>query len=340
MAPSPRSPDVLVIGAGVIGLSTALALRQAGLHVTVLERGAVGRGSASWAGGGILSPLEPDGLEAATLPLLRESLAAYPAWCAALQSLSGVDPEFRRCGMRVLPPVAFEAWRAFFGNGCGLQVARADEGAWLPGVAQVRNPRLLRALAIAFVRAGGVLLEQRAALGLLAQGDRVTGVRSDDGIHAAGIVVLAAGAWSASVSDEAPVRPMRGQMLLIDAAPGEIESIVLRGSRYLVPRREGPVLIGSTLEDVGFADEVTQAARDSLLASLEVMAPALARRRVLAHWSGLRPALSTGGPCIVDWATRMRGLFLNTGHYRVGITLAPGSARRAADKILSGADSR
>lgn len=340
MAPSPRSPDVLVIGAGVIGLSTALALRLAGLHVTVLERGTVGRGSASWAGGGILSPLEPDGLESATLPLLRESLGAYPDWCEALRSQSGIDPEFRRCGMRVQPPLEFQAWRAYFGDGCGLQVNRAGEGAWLPGVAQVRSPRLLRALATAFVNAGGVLLEHCAALGLVAQGDRVTGVRSADGIHAAGRVVLAAGAWSGSVSDEAPARPMRGQMLLIDAAAGEIESIVLRGGRYLVPRREGPVLIGSTLEDVGFEDQVTPVARESLLASLELMAPQLAGRRVLAHWSGLRPALGAGGPCIVDWAPRTRGLFLNTGHFRVGITLAPGSARRAADAILSGADSR
>ena len=165
-------------------------------------------------------------------------------------------------------------------------------------------------------------------------------MRSADGVQAAGIVVLAAGAWSASVSDAAPTRPMRGQMLLIDAAPGEIGSIVLRGGRYLVPRSDGPVLIGSTLEDVGFEDQVTRAARDSLLASLEVMAPQLARRRVLAQWSGLRPALADGGPCIVNWAPRTRGLFLNTGHFRVGITLAPGSARRAADAILSGADSR
>ena len=344
MAQFERSTDALVIGAGVIGLSTALALRRAGLRVTVKERGAVGRGSASWAGGGILSPLEPGGVEDASLPILRESLAMYPGWCDTVQSLSGVDPEYRICGMQVQAPADAGEWEAFFEARCGLRVeparratGAADEIAWLPDVAQVRSPRLLRALAGAFVAAGGVMSEHEAVLGLERQGDRVTGVRTAGGVQAAAVVVLAAGAWSEAMSDQAPVRPVRGQMLLLEAAPGEFDAIVLRDGRYLIPRRDGPVLVGSTLEDAGFADEVTDAARASLLESAGVMAPRLAQRRVLAHWSGLRPALRTAGPCIVDWAAGTRGLFLNTGHHRLGITLAPGSAQKAMRAILADA---
>lgn len=328
-----RSADALVIGAGVIGLSTALALRHAGLRVTVLERGAVGRGSATWAGGGILSPLEPGGVDEATLPVLRDSLALYAPWCADLAARSGVDPEYAVCGMRVQAPVAAAAWEAFFEAGCGLRVERAGDGLWLPQVAQVRSPRLLRSLAAAFVAAGGVLIQQRPVLTLERHGDRVTGVRTAAGVIPADVVVLAAGAWSRELSDEATVRPMRGQMLLLDAAPGELDAIVLRDGRYLIPRRDGPVLVGSTLEDAGFVDEITPAARDSLLGSVRLMAPALAGRRVLAHWSGLRPAPDPGGRCLVGWAERMRGLFLNTGHHRLGITLAPGSARAAVRSI-------
>lgn len=335
MAQFTRSADVLVIGAGVIGLSTAQALRQAGLHVTVLERGAVGRGSASWAGGGILSPLEPGGLDADTLPILRDSLARYPAWCEDLRERGGIDPEYQVSGMRVQAPLDRSAWTAFFDSQCGLRVEAAGEGAWLPDVAQVRSPRLLRALAAAFVACGGVLIEHQPVQELVTRGDRVLGVRTSEGTTMAGVVVLAAGAWSGWISTQAPVRPVRGQMLLIDAAPGELDAIVLRQGRYLIPRRDGPVLVGSTLEDVGFADEVTDAARTSLLASVREMAPHLARRRVLSHWSGLRPAMRASGRCLVDWAPALRGLFLNTGHHRLGITLAPGSARRAAESILA-----
>lgn len=344
MAQFERSADALVIGAGVIGLSTALALRRAGMRVTVLERASVGRGSASWAGGGILSALEPDGLDHASLPILRESLAMYPGWCNTVQALSGIDPEYRVSGMQVQAPGDIDEWKAFFEARCGLRVEPAvlpagegDEIAWLPDVAQVRSPRLLRALAAAFVAAGGVLKEHETVLGLESQGDRIIGVRTASAVHGASVVVVAAGAWSETLSDQASVRPIRGQMLLLEAAPGEFDAIVLRQGRYLIPRLDGPVLVGSTLEDVGFVDVVTDEARASLLESVRAMAPGLAQRRVLAHWSGLRPAPRTAGPCIVGWAARTRGLFLNTGHHRLGITLAPGSAQQAMRAILADA---
>ncbi|MCC2655069.1 MAG: glycine oxidase ThiO [Panacagrimonas sp.] len=340
MASSSRSADVLVIGAGVIGLSTALALRRAGLRVCVIERAAVGRGSASWAGGGILSPLEPGGVDDATLPILRDSLARYPAWCEALVAAGAVDPEYRVSGMRVQAPADLAAWTDFFERRCGLRVEIAERDAWLPDVAQVRSPRLLRALSTAFVAGGGEQVEQQAVIGLETTGDRVIGVRTAHGVRSAAVVVLAAGAWSRALSADAPVRPVRGQMLLIDAAPGELDAIVLRDGRYLIPRRDGPVLVGSTLEEAGFGDEVTDEARTSLLASVREMAPRLAQRRVLAHWSGLRPATPAPGTCVVRWAPATRGLFLNTGHHRLGITLAPGSAQRAADAIVSGVERR
>ncbi|MGH8517052.1 MAG: NAD(P)/FAD-dependent oxidoreductase, partial [Panacagrimonas sp.] len=195
MAQFARSADALVIGAGVIGLSTGLALRQAGLRVTVLERGAVGRGSASWAGGGILSALEPGGVDDATLPILRDSLAMYPGWCERVQDLSGIDPEYRVSGMQVQAPAEAAQWKAFFETRCGLRVEAApatagkgDAIAWLPDVAQVRSPRLLRALAAAFAAAGGVLTEHEPVLGLERQGNRITGVRAAGGVHRARVV--------------------------------------------------------------------------------------------------------------------------------------------------------
>ncbi|TDU32069.1 glycine oxidase [Panacagrimonas perspica] len=338
MSQATRSADVLVIGAGVIGLSTALELRRAGLRVCVLERTAVGRGAASWAGGGILSPLEPDGVDDATLPILRNSLAGYADWCAGIQALGGVDPEYTVSGVQVLAPAdamqwtqAAEAWGLRVASITGDATASAPV-VTLPDVAQVRSPRLLQSLLQAFRSAGGECVENEAVHELVG-GERVVGVRTGQGTRHAAVVVVAAGAWSGQLGAALPIRPVRGQMLLLQAQPGDLQSIVLREGRYLIPRRDGRVLVGSTLEDVGFADTTTDAARDSLLKSLRQMAPALADRPVIAHWAGLRPAPQGRAP-VIGWSEERRGLFVNSGHHRLGITLAPGSAREAARRIL------
>ena len=336
-----RSADVVVIGAGVIGLSTAVELRRAGLRVTVIERGVVGRGSASWAGGGILSPLEPDGVDEATTPLLRDSLARYAAWCDGLHQASGIDPEYLVSGLQVLAPADAGAWQQAarrWNLVSRVIVPGAVEGprpvVELPDVAQVRSPRLLRALLGAFLAAGGECIENEAGVSLQG-GSRITGVMTAAATYSAGVVVVAAGAWSDGLGAKVAVRPVRGQMLLLQARPGEVRSIVLRQGRYLVPRRDGVVLVGSTIEDVGFADQTTEEARASLLDSVRDLAPGLADRRVLAHWSGLRPAPSGSAP-LIGWHPERRGLLLNSGHHRLGITLAPGSARRVAQLILEG----
>lgn len=332
MRPSTRSADVLVVGAGVIGLSTALALRHAGLRVSVVDRQAVGRGGASWAGGGILAPLEPDAVDASTLPILRDSLSCYAGWCEELHALSGVDPEYLRCGMRVFPPFDVADWEAL-GARCGLRVDGASDGLNLPEVAQVRSPRLLRALAGALRAKGGELIEHEAVIALLGQ-ERVEGVRTANRELSAGVVVLAAGAWSSALCEEALIEPVRGEMLLIDTRPGELETIRLGEGMYLIPRRDGLVVAGSTLERAGFQDTPSAAGREQILRAVRRLAPQLADRAVLAHWSGLRPAPRGRAPQI-EWSAGRAGLLIHTGHHRLGITLAPGSARRAAAMVMA-----
>jgi glycine oxidase len=217
MSSSSRSADVLVIGAGVIGLSTALELLRAGLHVTVLERGAVGPGGASWAGGGILAPLEPN-VDPSLRPLLRDSLAGYAAWCDGLHEDSGIDPQYLVSGLRVMAPGDANAWRALAAD-CALELieAPAPNLVSLPTIAQVRSPRLLRALAQAVRKCGGVIEEGASVQGLLGSA-RVEGVMTDRGSWSAQAVVLAAGAWSGLLAVQAHVRPVRGEMLLLEAA--------------------------------------------------------------------------------------------------------------------------
>lgn len=333
MIPSTRSADVIVIGAGVIGLSTAFELLRAGLRVTVLERGAVGPGGASWAGGGILAPLEPDAVGPSALPLLRDSLAVYAEWCAALHEASGIDPEYLVSGLRILPPGDLPAWKALAAS-CAIRAEDGEAGALLqlPGVAQVRSPRLLRALARAVRAAGGQILEGVPVQALQRSGEAMT-VMTVSGPHRAARVVLAAGAWSAQLAPSAGVRPMRGEMLLLDARSGELASIVLRAGQYLIPRKDGGIVAGSTLEDIGFENQPSTQGRDRILSAVHEMAPWLAQREVLAHWSGLRPGAQSAPQ--VGWSPDQPRLFLNCGHYRLGITLAPGSARAAARQILA-----
>lgn len=339
MRPVTRSPDAIVVGAGVIGLSTALELVLLGLRVTVIDRSPVGRGGASWAGGGILCPLAPADVDPSTIPLLRESLAGYGQWCEELQDQGHVDPEFTISGLQILAPSPTAPWREF-GPRCGIQVLEppADmcrdspfSAAWLPRIAQVRSPRLLQVLAAAVRARGGKVIEGEEITQL--QGpERVTGVVSKREVRRCGFVVVASGAWTDGLVPDAGIRPVKGQMLLLQGRVGELQNILLMGDRYLIPRRDGLIVAGSTLEEAGFDDAPTEQGRETLMNAIHQHFPDFANHSVIAHWAGLRPAPSGLAPRIGKDESR-RGLVFNTGHHRLGITLAPASARAVSAQI-------
>jgi glycine oxidase len=332
-SPASARPDVIVVGAGVIGLSAAWALLEQGRTVTVVERGAVGPGGASWAGGGILAPLDPADIDPALLPWLAESLSGYAAWCEALREASGIDPEYTVSGLQVLPPADDAGWRrlaAALDFGC----TTTANGLLLPRVAQVRSPRLLAALAAAVRARGGRIVEGEAVERLI--GDRrVEGVETRRQRIASARVVLAAGAWSNAVWPQSRIAPVKGEMLLFAAVPGRVRHIVLQDHQYLIPRRDGAIVAGSTLEPGQTDARPTAAGRAAILAAVARMDPALAREPVVAHWAALRPA-PVGALPHVEAVAACQGLFLATGHYRLGLTLAPGSARRIASLVNSG----
>ena len=331
---------MLVIGAGVIGLATAYELLCAGLRVRVLERGQVGPGGASWAGGGILAPLEPETLDPEVLPLVRDSLAVYADWCAQIHEDSGVDPEYLVSGLRVLSPCHEASWRNWAST-CGLAVdastrheaygLRDDAALELAAIAQVRSPRLLRALAAAVRARGGELFENQTVRKLTKDG-----VVTDDRMHRAAHTVLAAGAWSTGLESTAAVTPVKGEMLLFAPLAPASTRILLHHDMYLIPRRDGCIVAGSTLESVGFDAQPSVGGRERILSALRGFAPALARQVPISHWAGLRPAPRSGVLPRIGWAETHPGLLLNCGHYRLGITLAPGSARVVRNLILRG----
>jgi len=345
------STDCIVVGGGLLGMLTAYFLVHEGLAVSVIEKGAVCRES-SWAGGGILSPLVPWEYPDAVSVLVRWSQQYYPLLTAELQEVTGIDPELLRSGLLMADSVMdpeISAWSSRYRrkvvavDSAHLQRLEpalspaVGDSLLLPDVAQVRNPRLCQALAIALGNQGVTLDEQSAVNGLVVQQGRLLGVSTASGPVYAERVVIAGGAWSSQIlaghGPELPVSPVRGQMIQFQASPGLLRHIVLRDGHYLVPRRDGLILAGSTLEYVGFNKETTATARELLARQALQLVPALADYRIVNHWSGLRPGTPAGVPYICEHP-EIYGLYLNTGHFRNGVVMAPASARLLADCLL------
>ena len=318
--------EYLIIGAGVAGLTTAQQLLLQGSTVTVVERGAVGMES-SWAGGGILSPLCPWDYADEVTRLTSLGAAMFPQWAADLHAATGIDPEYAVSGMLVLPPCEQSLARQW----CDEHGARLEEkkdGLLLPEVAQVRNPRLIQALRKHVEMLGGRIVEQCEVRGIEAMEGRVQALSTLCGEFKADSYIVSAGAWSKQVLGQyalkLDIKPMRGQMLLFKFDTPPLQHIVLQDGMYLIPRRDGHLLVGSTLEDVGFDKSTTVEARDSLRQRAELLLPTLREMPLVQHWSGLRPASPHNIPTI-GRHPQLENLYINSGHFRYGVTMAPAS---------------
>ncbi|BCK88036.1 glycine oxidase [Sideroxyarcus emersonii] len=309
-----------------MGLATAAGLLRQGAAVAVLERGAIGRES-SWAGGGILSPLCPWDYPEAVNRLALRGMQLFGGFAEELCHATGIDPEYQRCGMLVLPPFDQDQARQWCAAH-GLEVEVRGEGLFLPDIAQARNPRLLQALRARVEQLGGHIVEQCAVDKIVAEAGRVTHLATAQGDFSAAAHIVTAGAWSKVLLGEhalqADIKPIRGQMLLFKFDTPPLPHIVLQQGLYLIPRRDGHLLVGSTLEDAGFDKSTTEEARALLLQRATALLPVLHGMPVIRHWAGLRPG-SPGNIPTIGRHPQLSNLYINSGHFRYGVTMSPAS---------------
>ena len=347
--------DVAVVGAGLVGLSCALELAKRGAAVTVFDCGEPAR-SASWAGAGMLAPHSEDIGDTAMHALCVASLERYPQFVADLLARTGVDAEFRRDGtlhaafdrdelVHAQALVTSLQQRGVRAHALDHREALALEpmlgthvvgGAFIEEEAQVDNRRLGRALRAACAAAGVTIERTTAPVEVEADERRVRGLRSTRGFHAASCILNAAGAWAGALRGVparavVPVVPRKGQMLALAIPRMFASHVVFAAGAYFVPRSDGRLLIGATVENAGFDERVTAGGIAHLLRGALAAAPSLATFTISETWAGLRPGSADGLPYL--GATPVDGYFVATGHFRNGILLAPVTAEVVADAI-------
>jgi glycine oxidase len=353
-------PDVVIIGGGVIGLSIAWRAATAGLSVALVEE-SPGRG-ASWAAAGLLAPItEVHPGEERVLRLGVASLERYPAFVEELEELTGETVGYRSHGTLIVAPnpddfaalgelyklqqrlgLVSRALKRRDARSLEPALAPAFRAAWLiEGDHQIDNRALANALDKA-CRMRGVEMVTDVALAVQVESGRVCGVRlASDTALACDRVVLAAGCWSGAIEGipeevRPPVRPVKGQLLYLRgrSEPPLISHNVRGLDVYLVPRRDGRIVVGATVEEQGFDTTVTAGAVYQLLRDAYELVPELAELELLECVAGLRPGSPDNAPMLGE--SGLEGLLIATGHYRNGILLTPLTGEAMAELLATG----
>jgi glycine oxidase len=342
--------NVVIVGGGIVGCMTAMELVDRGYQVTIVERNQIASqtsGESSWAGGGIIFPLLPWLYSDAVNVLTSYGAKSYAEICQRLLRETGINTDFDQSGFLLLPKFDTEAAITWCANNqvpvqavkaaaFGVQSLSGEEALWLPTVSQIRPPYFMQAMR-KWLEKNNVTMLEHTELVPLKETQKLNEWQTVDGkTISADQFVVTSGAWSFELLKETSaklnIKPMRGQILLYKPQKN-LEQMVYREGFYMIPRRDGYLLAGSTLEDVGFDTAVTQEVRNEISAKAEAIMSDLKNQPILKHWSGLRPGTPENLPTISAHPT-IENLYLNTGHFRYGLTMAPASAKLVAALML------
>ncbi len=330
------APDVLVVGGGIIGIATALELVKFGYSVTVLERDKCGQG-ASWAAAGMLAP-QAEQLQGELLALGIKSRSMYPQWIKEIQEITGLNCGYWCCGILVpcFTPPSNGGSSDYHDRSQLLQrIPELGEkvvgGMWYPDDGQVDNRQLMTNLVLAARSRGVKIMEGVNATGFDIKNDRLVGINTSQGELVGGHYLLATGAWSRELLP-VPVQPRKGQMLSFYDPDRRLKQVVYAPGAYIVPRQNGTIVLGATVEDVGFLPGMTAGGVASLLSNAIGVVPYLADLPIQSTWWGFRPHAPAEFPCLGQ--TKYVNLTIGTGHYRNGILWAPITAHLLTQWIL------
>ena len=349
--PMTLNPEITIIGGGLIGLLTAKEFVQAGCQVTLIDKSLAGQES-SWAGGGILLPLYPWRQASAISTLVMESIKHYPDLAQELFASTELDPELMACGMLICKNPDIDLARAWCKQH-NIPSHAADPGffedlntqtinpLWLPTIAQIRNPRLLKTLKTFLLRHKVQFIENCEISDCHIKNGAIASLTTSQGKLQVNQLIISAGAWTRhllqrlfSIQLLPEISPVKGQMLLFDAQPDTLSHMILEGNHYLIPRRDGKILAGSSVEHSQFDKSTNHQARDQLFSFATELFPTLKNYPVINHWAGLRPGTDQGVPYI-DRHPEIKNLSINAGHFRNGLVMAPASAKLLADLVLA-----
>ena len=338
--------DVVIIGGGVMGLTTAWELAKAGLSVEVVDQSALGT-EASWAGAGLLPPGHRGDPADPLAPLLHRATELWPLISAELREATGIDNGFGPCPeIQILKPgqsvdAEMREWTINSVQAEPVSEARLKEleplladglgaGYLLPEGTQVRNPWHMDALEAACRKLGVQFRTNTKFTGFEAAGGQVVAVITEDGTISGGQFLVTAGAWTGKLLESAglslEIEPVRGQMVLFKTPRRELRHTVEIGKQYVVPRGDGRILVGSTEEWVGFVKENTDSAVKGLIEFAQFLVPKLKHAEVEKTWAGFRPHAKRGQPYL-GAVPRADNLFVAAGHFRAGLHLSPVTAR-------------